>query len=186
MTQHSPQPAAVEAATGVILTAAGYDELVRELEQVRSLHRAELAERLRDARAFGSPGDDDEWLAALEDTAIDRVRIAQLERLLATATVVDESPSSDGATLGSLVWVQDEAGRAAQYRLVGRRAAEGDGAQVTLASPVGKALQGAQAGDVVEVELPSGRTRSLTVLDVRSGTQDAHEIEFAQQDCVKT
>jgi len=172
MTQQSPRPAAEEAATGVILTAAGYDELARELEQVRSTHRTELAQRLRDARTFGSPGDDDEWLAALEDTAVDRVRIAQLERLLATATVVDESPSSDGAALGSLVWVQDDAGRAAQYQLVGRRAAEGDGGQVSLASPVGKALRGARAGDVVQVELPNGRTRSLTVLDVRSGSQE--------------
>jgi transcription elongation factor GreA len=172
MTQQSPRPAAEEAATGVILTAAGYDELARELEQVRSTHRTELAQRLRDARTFGSPGDDDEWLAALEDTAVDRVRIAQLERLLATATVVDESPSSDGAALGSLVWVQDDAGRAAQYQLVGRRAAEGNGGQVSLASPVGKALRGARAGDVVQVELPNGRTRSLTVLDVRSGSQE--------------
>jgi transcription elongation GreA/GreB family factor len=115
-------------------------------------------------------------LAALEDTAVDRVRIAQLERLLATATVVDETPSSDGAALGSLVWVQDDAGRAAQYQLVGRRSARDDGVQVSLASPVGKALRGAQPGDVVEVELPNGRTRSLTVLDVRSGKQDARDL----------
>jgi transcription elongation factor GreA len=172
MTQHSPRPPAAEAATGVILTAAGYDELAHELELLRSTHRTELAQRLRDARTFGSPGDDDEWLAALEDTAFDRVRIAQLERLLATATVVDESPSSDGAALGSLVWVQDDAGRAAEYELVGRRSARDNGGQVSLASPVGKALRGAQRGDVVDVELPNGRTRSLTVLDVRSGTQD--------------
>src|SRR3954469_18612025 len=169
MTQHSPRPAA---AIEVILTAAGHDELAHELELLRSTHRTELAQRLRDARTFGSPGDDDEWLAALEDTAFDRVRIAQLERLLATATVVDESPSSDGAALGSLVGVQDDAGRAAEYELVGRRSARDNGGQVSLASPVGKALRGAQGGDVVDVELPSGRTRSLTVLDVRSGTQD--------------
>jgi transcription elongation factor GreA len=175
MTQQSPHPAAADAATGVILTAAGYEELVRELELLRSTHRTELAQRLRDARTFGSPGDDDEWLAVLEDAAIEQVRIAQLERLLATATVVDESPSSAGAALGSLVWVQDDAGRAAEYELVGRRSAHDDGSQVSLASPVGKALQGAQPGDVVQVELPNGRTRSLTVLDVRSGGQDAPE-----------
>jgi transcription elongation factor GreA len=169
MTRHSPRPAAPEAATGAILTAAGYDELVRELKLLRSTHRTELAQRLRDARTFGSPGDDDEWLAALEDTAVDRVRIAQLERLLATATVVDDSPSGGGAALGSLVWVQDDAGRAAQYELVGRRAPRDDDTRISLASPVGKALNGARPGDVVEVELPNGRTRSLTVLDVRSG-----------------
>src|SRR3954453_7034566 len=154
MTQHSPRPAApIE----VILTAAGHDELGRELLLLRSTYRTELAQRLRDARTFGSPGDDDEWLAALEDTAFDRVRIAQLERLLATATVVDESPSSDGAALGSLVWVQDDAGRAAEYELVGRRAARHDDNAISLASPVGKALLGARPGDVVQIALPNGR-----------------------------
>jgi hypothetical protein len=63
---------------GVMLTAADFDELVRELELRRGALRAELAQRLRDARAFGSPGDDDEWLAVLEDVAVDRVRVVSL------------------------------------------------------------------------------------------------------------
>lgn len=155
------------ASDGVTLTAAGFDELVRELEQSRSAHRVELAQRLRDARTFGSPGDDDEWLAALEDTVIDRVRIAQLERMVANATVVDEPLSEAGAGLGSRVWVQDDAGRAAEYELVGRRSPRDDEGRISLASPVGKALRGAQAGDVVQVVLPNGRVRGLTVLDVR-------------------
>jgi transcription elongation factor GreA len=172
MTQHSSHiadvdPRTVIGAHGVTLTTAGYDELVRELELLRSAHRAELAQRLRDARAFGSPGDDDEWLAVLEDVAVDQVRIAQLERLVATANVVDAAPSSDGAGLGSFVWVQDDAGRAAQYELVGRRTAHHDDNAISLGSPVGKALLGSQRGDVVQVALPNGRERSLTVLDVR-------------------
>ena len=155
------------ASDGVTLTAAGFDELVRELEQLRSAHRVELAQRLRDARTFGSPGDDDEWLAALEDAAIGHVRIAQLERLVSSAVVVDEPPLDAGAGLGSRVWVQDDAGRAAEYELVGRRSPRDDEGRVSLASPVGKALRGAQAGDVVQVALPNGRQRALTVLDVR-------------------
>ena len=173
MTQHSSRIADLEtrssasASDGVTLTAAGFDELLRELEQLRSAHRDELAQRLRDARTFGSPGDDDEWLAALEDAAIGHVRIAQLERLVANAIVVDEPPPDAGAGLGSRVWVQDDAGRAAEYELVGRRSPRDDEGRVSLASPVGKALRGAQAGDVVQVALPNGRQRALTVLDVR-------------------
>jgi len=178
MTQHptpivdlETRPAVAATASGVTLTAAGFDELVRELDQMRSAHRMELAQRLRDARTFGSPGDDDEWLAVLEDVAVDQVRIAQLERLVATATVVEEAPSSDGAGLGSFVWVQDDAGRAAQYELVGRRSAHHDDCRISLASPVGRALLGSRAGEVVQVALPNGRERSLTVLDVRVGGQ---------------
>ncbi len=159
------------AARGVTLTAADYDALVRELELVRSAHRTELAQRLRDARTFGSPGDDDDRLAVLEDVAIDRARIAQLERLVADATVVDEALPSEGAGLGSFVWVQDDAGHAVQYELVGRRSGHQDDGQISLASPVGRALQGSRPGDVVHVPLPHGRGRSLTVLDVRVGSQ---------------
>src|SRR4051812_4291899 len=64
---------------GVMLSPTDYDEVTRDLEALRRAHRVELAERLRDARDFGSPGDDDDRLAALEDTAIDRLKIAQLE-----------------------------------------------------------------------------------------------------------
>jgi len=167
MTHVHSRPAAAE----VTLTAAGFDELVRELEHLRRAHRAELAQRFRDARTFGSPGDDDEWLAVLEDVAIEHVRIAQLERLVAAARVVDEAPSSDGAGLGSLVWVQDDAGRAARYVLVGRRTAGDEEGAISLGSPVGKALVGARPGDVVQVALPNGRERSLTVLDVRVGNE---------------
>jgi transcription elongation factor GreA len=159
------------ASDGVTLTAAGFDELVRELEQSRSAHRVELAQRLRDARTFGSPGDDDEWLAALEDAAFDQVRIAQLERLVASVVIIDEASSDIGAGLGSRVWVQDDAGRAAQYELVGRRTARHDDGAISLASPVGKALLGSRPGDVVPVALPNGRERSLTVLDVRVGSE---------------
>jgi transcription elongation factor GreA len=162
---------AAHAARGVTLTATGFDELVRELELMQSTYRTELAQRLRDARTFGSPGDDDDRLAVLEDLAIDQVRITQLERLVAGATIVDEAPSSDGAGLGSFVWVQDEAGRAAQYELVGRRSGPHDDGRISLASPVGTALLGSRPGDVVQVALPNGRERSLTVLDVREGTQ---------------
>src|SRR3954470_21218166 len=128
---------------GLMLSPADYDEVTRELESLRRAHRTELAERLRDAREFGSPGDDDDRLAVLEDTAIDRLKIAQLERLVASATVIEETVGDHGiAALGSLVRVQDEAGRETDYELVGRRSADGARTQITPASPVGEALLG--------------------------------------------
>jgi transcription elongation factor GreA len=160
------------AARGVTLTAAGYDALVRELELLRTAHRAELEQRLRDARTFGSPGDDDERLAVLEDVAVDQMRIAQLERLVADATV---TPRADGrAHLGSVVTVQDRSGRTVEYELVGRRDRHAGMTQVSLRSPVGEALHGARPGDVVRVVPPNGRERVLRVLDVSAAPATAH------------
>jgi transcription elongation factor GreA len=153
--------------TGVVMSDAEYAALVRELESLRASHRSELAQRLHDVRAHGTTSDDDDRLAVLEEAAIDRARIAQLEDLVRCATVLDDDAEFDGAAgLGSTVEVADEAGRATKYRLIGRRTSESPAHDVSLGSPVGKALAGARTGDVVHVGLPNGRNRSLTVLDI--------------------
>lgn len=161
-----PPPAAASA-SGVAMTQTDYEALGRELEHRRGAYRTELAERLRDARAHGSPGDDDELLAVLEDVAIDRLRIDQLARLLARATVVRPSRRANGiAALGTVVRVRDTNGRTVDYELVGRRSRDATRTQVSTGSPVGQALLGASRGDTVDVALPDGRTRALTVLQV--------------------
>jgi transcription elongation factor GreA len=151
---------------GVTLTRADFNALADSVDRLRNAQRVDLAERLRDARSFGSPGDDDDWLTVMEDAAVEHGRIAHLERLMAAATVVDDPPGGDaGAGLGAVVQVRDDAGHTREYRLGGRA---GDAGQVSLGSPVGKALLGARAGDVVQVTLPSGRERSLSVIEVRT------------------
>jgi transcription elongation factor GreA len=161
-------------ATRVQLSPTDYAELMRELDELRSRHRGELARRLRDARDFGSPGDDDDRLAVFEDAAVDEARIAQLEQLARSASVVAVGDDADGAAgLGSTVRVADEAGETMEFALVGRRAADSAPREVSLASPVGKALVGVRAGDVARVALPSGRVRLLRVLDVTNGPRAA-------------
>jgi transcription elongation factor GreA len=165
-----PTVAAIPPPTrGQTLTRAEFNELVGELDRLRAAHRADLAERLRDARAFGSPGDDDDWLTVMEDAAVEQGRIRQFERLVAAATVVDEAPDGDfGARLGSIVRVQHDDGRTVEYELAGWRNPQDAASAVSLGSPVGRALVGVRPGDVVGVQLPSGRERSLRVLDVRA------------------
>ena len=86
------------------------------------------------------------------------------------ASVVAAGDDADGvAGLGSTVRVADEAGETMEFELVGRRAADSTPREVSLASPVGKALVGVRAGDVARVALPSGRARLLRVLDVTNG-----------------
>jgi transcription elongation factor GreA len=160
-------------ASGVTLSPSDLNELTDELDRLRAAHSADLAERLRDARSFGSPGDDDDWLSVMEDAAVERARIAQLERLIAVARVVDDAPGDDaGAGLGTVVRVRDDRGRTREYELVGRLGATEDRSHVSLGSPVGRALLGSRAGDVVQVTLPSGRRRSLSVLEVRAARSE--------------
>jgi transcription elongation factor GreA len=156
-------------ATGVLLTHADFDALVRELEALRRTHRDELARRLREARAFGTSTENDDLLTVLEESAVGSARIAQLEELVRVASVVEGAAGDGGAGLGSTVGVADDRGRVTRYELIGRRSDNSNPHEVTFASPVGQALWGAHPGDVVNVALPSGRSRTLRVLDVRHG-----------------
>jgi transcription elongation factor GreA len=156
------------------LTGADLDALRRELDALRSRHRVELEQGLRDARMFGSPADDDERLAVLEESAVSEARIARLEMILRSASIVQSAGPFDGrAAPGCSVRAADEDGRDSDYVLVGRRNDDSGPRNVSIASPVGMALIGRRAGEVVEVELPNGRRRSLTLLDVQPGAADA-------------
>jgi len=131
----------------VMLSQADFDATVRELETLRAAYRANLA--------------------ALDDVSIDELRIAQLTRLLASATVVATTEGVDVATLGSVVRVRKATGSVVEYTLVGRRGPEAPPTHVTPASPMGQALLGVRSGDTATVTLPSGRSARLEILDVR-------------------
>jgi transcription elongation factor GreA len=152
---------------GLALTRADFDALVRELESLRREQRSELAGRLREARAFGGSNENDDLLAALEEATVDDARLAQLEELVQFASIVEGAAGDAGAGLGSTVRVEDDAGRTAEYQLIGRRREHSAHHEITTASPVGRALRGSRPGDVVQVALPNGRNRTLRVLDVR-------------------
>jgi transcription elongation factor GreA len=139
------------------LTRAEFDALVTELHELRSRYQRELADRLRVARASGSPGDNEDVLAVHEEVSVTAARIVGLEELLRSAAIVDRE--FDGrVSLGCTVRVADDAG--------GRRAGVAGRHEVTPGSPVGNALLGARPGHRVRVELPGGRERALRILDV--------------------
>jgi transcription elongation factor GreA len=162
-----------------LLSRTDLDAAVRELESLRSAHRADVAERLRDARTYGAPGDDEDHL---DDAAFGEMRIAQLERLIASATLVEGATADGLVGLGSVVRVRDQSGRETEYEIVGRRLGGAARTQVTPASPVGEALIGARSGDRVRVVLPSGGRRTLTVMAV-SGPEPGERSVVWPQGC---
>jgi transcription elongation factor GreA len=171
----------IDSSVGLLLTEIEYADLVTELETVRARHRRELAERLRHARDFGRAAENDDLHAVLEDAAIDRARIAHLEEHLRSASIVEWSAATDGqAGLGSSVLVEDELGATARYALIGRRSNLSTPDEVTLASPVGKALNGSRPGDTVRIQLPSGRVRQLRVLEVKPVLGEARPASAAE------
>jgi transcription elongation factor GreA len=163
---------AAPAADDLLVTAEGYERLCSELESLRTEGRRAVGERLREARADGHLEDNPALFDVLEEQAqLDR-RIATLEARLAAARIAE--PNGDGsAGIGSSVRLRDlETGELVEYEVVG--AIEGDVGQgrVSVEAPVGRALCGAAAGDIVGVACPRGELRFEVISVVAAGRSE--------------
>lgn len=149
------------------ITADGLVRLRAEVEELETAGRREGAERIRIAREWGDLKENAEYHDAKNSLALLERRITVLRERLDNAVVVEAAPGGeDVVRFGSKVEVVDETtGRPANYMLVG--AAEADISKGLLAadSPVGRALAGARAGDVVSVPAPRG-AREMRIVSV--------------------
>ena len=117
---HEPTQTLPSPSVPILLTEMGFRARERELDQLRAAKRDDIGRRLRDARGYGEPGGNDEYLATREDEAIIDARIATLEAMLAQASVVEHRARPGVVGLGSVVTVDEtENGAGARYRLVG-------------------------------------------------------------------
>jgi transcription elongation factor GreA len=150
----------------LVIGASEYVENERELDRLRAIRARELPDRMRQARGFGSADTAEEIAHIQEDRTVIDARIARLEDLLGAATVLPDGPADGVATLGCTVEVEyARTGLRVSYRLNGI-ASGTDARSVSARSPVGRAVMRRRAGDVVSVELPSGRVESLRILAV--------------------
>jgi transcription elongation factor GreA len=158
--------AAPPAVGAILLTEAGLRAREAELDELRAAKRHDIGRELREARGYGEPAGNDEYLATREDEAILDARIASLEAMLAQASVVEDCGQRGVVGIGSVVRVDEvDCGAGARYRLVGSHEAQAPG-DVSIGSPVGRALLGGRAGDSVHIALPNGRTRTLRIASV--------------------
>jgi transcription elongation factor GreA len=152
-----------------IITPEGARALQARVQRLRHQLDVEFADRLNEARAFGEIGGNDDYLQALEEQAVLTSRLSRLQRLLDSATVVEQVPAGNKtAAVGTAVEVEDlSSGAIREHRLVGDYESR-NGDAISASSPIGRALIGHLPGDEVEVKLPRGRTQQLRVLTVRA------------------
>jgi transcription elongation factor GreA len=145
-----------------------------ELGRLRQRLEGEFTERLRETRGFGGSLENDEYLQIKEEEAVLASRIQQLERLLASAQVVDEDDVDGGVVaIGSFVEVKDaRSGAVREHRITGSFEPAGPD-NVSANSPVGQALLGRSAGEQATVELPDDRAIVLEVLAVSAAAPTA-------------
>ena len=144
------------------LTRATYDRLQAELEDLTTRGRVEIARAIEAARALGDLSENGDYHAAKDTQGKMEARIRQIQATLSKATVVEEGGSSDPGTVGagSVVAIRYEGDDEVERFLVGSIEERHEELNVVSpGSPLGQALMGKSAGDVVAYEAPGGSLR---------------------------
>lgn len=149
-------------------TQAGYDALVEELEYLKGTKIQEVKKNLAEARAFGDLSENSEYDEAKNEQSKVVTRIQELEELILNAEIINESEiKADVVHLGAIVKVYDEKyDEEITYSIVGTNEADPLNDKISDRSPIGSAMLGSRAGDVVTVETPEGEYK-LRILEVR-------------------
>ncbi len=142
----------------MILTKDGLKKLQDELENLKSVRRIEVAERIKQAIAFGDISENSEYDDAKNEQAFIEGRIQELEQKLRNVEVISEQKKSKSiVTMGCTVIVRDmEFNEDMEYTLVGTAEADPEAMRISNESPVGAAILGQKVGTTVEVQAPVG------------------------------
>lgn len=142
----------------VFLTEDGLKRLENELDELKTVRRKEIAERIKQALSFGDISENSEYDQAKNEQAQLEDRISKLETMLRNAKIIDkEDISTDKVGIGSKVLVKDlEYDEEMEYTIVGSAEADPYNGKISNESPVGKALLGHKSGDIVDVVVPDG------------------------------
>ena len=151
----------------IVMTYAGLRALGDELEQLKTVKRKEVAEKIKVARGYGDLSENSEYDEAKNEQGLVEGRIALLEKMLKHARVVTEDElSNDSISVGSHVTIRDEDGEEEEYDITGSAESDPMNGKISDASPIGAALIGHSEGDRVEITLPNGGVVRYKVVSI--------------------
>ena len=152
----------------VVMTYDGLKKMEQELENLKTVRRKEVAEKIKEARGQGDLSENAEYDAAKEEQGEIESRIVQLENLLRNAEVIDEDVlKMDVVNLGSKVTVLDvEFDEEMEYTIVGYTEADPMNGRISNESPLGMALLGQKVGATVMADTPDGEV-AFKILNIQ-------------------
>jgi transcription elongation factor GreA len=145
----------------IILTQEGLAKLQNELDELKTVHRREVNDRIRQAKEYGDLSENAEYEDAKQEQAFIEGRILKIESMIRNARVVDESDFAAGEVhIGVIVKVKDlKTESAYEFTIVGSAEADPTNQRISNESPLGGALIGHKKGDVVDVTTPRGTAK---------------------------
>lgn len=151
----------------IFVSKDGYLKLQNELEHLKTVKRAEIAQAIKKARSFGDLSENSEYDEAKNEQAKIEARIVEIEAMLKNVEIIEDvKGNAKSVVVGVTVKVLDEEyGDECEYRVVGSTEADPRNGKISDESPVGKALLGKKIGEEVIVEAPGGEFK-LKILSI--------------------
>lgn len=149
------------------LSKEGYEKLDKELRDLKTRGRKEIAQEIAEARAKGDLSENAEYDAAKEAQGHLETKIAKLENTLATSTIIekDDIDTSKAYLLSTVTILNKKTDKEMKYTLVSKDEADFKQNKISVDSPIGQAILGTEVGDEVSVDVPAG-TLELEILNI--------------------
>lgn len=140
-----------------VLTEDGYEKLVEKLNYLKSVKRLEVAERLKIAISLGDLSENSEYDDAKNEQGRLEAEIRELEAKLNNSDIIHGVSIGDTISIGSKVVIREvDSDETETYMIVGSTEADPDEGKISNESPVGAALIGKSAGNIVQIHAPAG------------------------------
>jgi len=137
------------------LTPDRLEELKKELNELKTTRRAEVAERLRRAKELGDLSENSEYFEAREEQAQLEKQIYELEEMIKNAEIIQKNVMSETVGIGSTV-IAVKDGQEFKFTIVGSHEANPAAGLISNESPLGQAFFNKKVGESVKIKVPSG------------------------------
>lgn len=152
-----------------LLTKEGYEKIVAEHEELVSVKRKEVAERIKEAISYGDISENAEYDSAKNEQAELEERILKLENMMRNAQIIEHDDlTAEFVNVGLHVTIKDlETDEVVEYKIVGATEADPFEGRISNESAIGKELLGKKVGEIVPIEVPDGSTLQFEVLHIQ-------------------
>jgi transcription elongation factor GreA len=152
----------------VYLTRERLVQLEKELRELKTNGRKEIAQKIAEARSHGDLSENAEYDAAKEEQGLFELRISKLEDIVSRARLIDANQFENDKVhiLSTVIILNLKNQKKIEYTLVSPEEADFQAGKISVTSPVGQGLMGSKIGDKVKVKAPAGMLE-FEILDIK-------------------
>ena len=149
------------------MTQEGFEQLQVELEELKTVKRPEVVEKIKVARSFGDLSENSEYDAAKDEQGFVEKEITKIEEMIRHAVIIEDNGDKNTVGLGNTVtFTEVPDGDKESYQIVGSAEADPFEGKISNESPMAQALLGAKLKDEVDVPLPNGNSMKVKIVKI--------------------